>query len=481
MILKKRITARSKMSLLLLLMVVIPIINLLLILQYQNKNIYYSHIVNVSGRQRMLTQKITKLTLYYSSGYLTEKNNLIKNIELYSSSLEALQYGGEIMGVDIPSAPKELELLLKKNRSIWTPFEEKLNSLFLENLSSLVLKNKLIYIKDNNEKLLEISDAVTVKFEEIFNKRKRTFRSIMIINLGLNIFIFVIGLFVTKDIIARKKMNDSLNLLNSDLEKRVDKRTNELSNTLTQLAESAKMAALGGLTAGITHEVATPLGIGLTAASFIQLRTNELINLLKSGEMTKKNLNEYLSTVEESSSIIISNQTRASEIMNSFKEISVDQTAEEKRNFNLKEYIDVILLSLKPRLRKTRHVVEVTCDDIYLFSYPGAFSQILSNFIMNSLIHGFENIESGTISIVAFTDNSKLHLKYSDNGIGVNESDLKKIFDPFFTTKRGKGGSGIGTNIVYSLVTKALKGSISCNSKKGEGIFFDILIPLKDK
>nr|WP_286207972.1 HAMP domain-containing sensor histidine kinase [Clostridium caldaquaticum] len=195
--------------------------------------------------------------------------------------------------------------------------------------------------------------------------------------------------------------------------------------------------------------------------------------------MKKSDFEKYLNITNESADIILSNLQRASELITSFKQVSADQSNEEKRVFKIKEYINQILLSLKPKLKKTKINVKVNCDEnLEVYSYPGALSQIVTNFVMNSLFHAFEQGQEGEIEFNIKREESNIIFIYSDNGKGINKNILGKIFDPFFTTKRGKGGTGLGLNIVYNIVIHKLKGTIECESEEGKGTTFKIIFPL---
>jgi len=253
-----------------------------------------------------------------------------------------------------------------------------------------------------------------------------------------------------------------------------------LQLSLARQAEAEKMAVLGGYVAGIVHEVNTPLGITITAASHLESKIEEITLLFKSGKMSRQSLEKFLNIAQESTRIIRSNQERALDLMRSFKDIAVDQSSNEQRRFGVYDYIQEILLSLRPALKKTRHQIKVQCPkELMITSYPGALSQILTNFIMNSLIHGFEEIKVGEIKIKVGLQGENLQLIYADNGKGVSEEHLPKLFDPFFTTKRESGGSGMGTYIVQTLVTSTLGGTIECLSEPGAGLEFTINIPIK--
>lgn len=295
------------------------------------------------------------------------------------------------------------------------------------------------------------------------------------------------GMFATlfNDVTERKKREYEIRKFSEEMETRVKERTLKLKesleiiqNTQTQLVQTEKMAALGNLVAGVAHEINTPIGIGVTAASYLEQKTMHILEAYQQGNLNSDKLKNYLQTASKSSSMIFSNLTRAAELIHNFKQVAVDQTSEQKRVFLLKEYMDSILLSLHPQLKKTKHVIKINCpDDLAINSYPGVFSQIITNFIVNSLIHGFENKEKGQITLDINLKNHILIIKYTDDGCGIPQASLPKIFDPFFTTKRGQGGSGLGLHIVYNLVTSRLGGTIECQSIPGQGTSFTLELP----
>jgi len=293
-----------------------------------------------------------------------------------------------------------------------------------------------------------------------------------------------------------KKMLYQQELLESHqqrLEMEVSQRTNklqilnnELTETLekvhemqTQLIESEKMASLGTLVAGIAHEVNTPIGICLTAASYLSERNKYIQNIYQKGEMTQQVFNEFLVMADNSSDMILKNIYRATEIIQNFKNVAIDQSSEEKRCFNLKNYFDDIIKSLHPRLKPYQHQIEILADNsIQIHSYPGAFYQMFSNLILNSIIHGFEFIPKGHIIIKAVCKNNTLMIEYRDNGIGMPDDIMKHIFEPFVTTKRNKGGTGLGAHIIYNIITQQLSGTISCEKNIINGVLFKINIPI---
>jgi two-component system sensor histidine kinase ChiS len=253
----------------------------------------------------------------------------------------------------------------------------------------------------------------------------------------------------------------------------------QLQATQQQLVESEKMAALGNLVAGIAHEINTPIGIGVTGASRLETLAKELQQLYESGKMKRTDLEKYLKSTLQGNELILKNLTRAAELIQSFKQVAVDQSSEQQRTFALKEYLHEILISLHPEFKRTKHQVSIVCDDrIMLASYPGIFSQIFTNLIMNSLIHGFQERLEGHITITVIKQDEQLTMHYTDDGKGIRHDIINNIFEPFFTTNRQGGGSGLGLHIVYNLVTHKLSGSIHCHSIEGHGTTFTIQIPL---
>ncbi len=277
----------------------------------------------------------------------------------------------------------------------------------------------------------------------------------------------------------------NLQQFNQNLENLVQQRTCELSQTLedlksaqNKLVEAEKMAALGGLVAGVAHEINTPIGVGITAASLLAEKVTKFLDLYSKGQIKRSELEKFLDTALQSSNMILSNLTRAADLIHSFKEVAVDQSSELKRTFNVKNYLEEILTSLSAKLRRTKHKVEIKCDEnIVLDSYPGVFSQIVTNLVLNSLIHAYDGENGGILGFDLKLEGDRLIFEYADNGKGITPENLSKIFEPFFTTKRGQGGTGLGLHIIYNLVTQKLKGTISCESQVEKGTKFMIEFP----
>lgn len=276
------------------------------------------------------------------------------------------------------------------------------------------------------------------------------------------------------------RTSKDLELRTSEVEKSnsiLEKTIKDLKNTHLKLVESEKMASLGGLVAGVAHEINTPIGIGLTGISHLLDLVKTIKKEYKDEEMSLESFEEFLESSEEISTMILRNLTRTAELVKSFKQVSIDQTSEDKRKFNLYEYIEEILLSIKNITRKTNLEIILKCDkNIILNSYPGAYSQIITNLVLNSINHAYKEKEKGIILIEIIYTKEFLKLIYRDDGKGISKKNLEKIFDPFFTTNRGKGGTGLGLNIIYNIVNSKLKGSLVCNSEENKGTEFIMLI-----
>lgn len=283
--------------------------------------------------------------------------------------------------------------------------------------------------------------------------------------------------------------------LNFSLEEKVQQRTmalkeanNELIQTLEklhqfqrQMVQNEKMASLGDMVAGVAHEVNTPIGLGVTASTMMLDRLSDMRKAFEEKTLKASSLSKFINESEENLNIIYRNLNRAAELISSFKQVAVDQSSENNRVFSFAKLMDEILMSMRPKLKKVNHLINVNCaDNLVVESKAGPINQIMINLIMNSIIHGFEDVNKGQIDItIESVDDTKVSIEFKDNGKGIPEHLRKRIFDPFVTTKRGQGGSGLGMHLVYNLVTQALKGSISIISEEGKGVQFRILFPVK--
>lgn len=274
--------------------------------------------------------------------------------------------------------------------------------------------------------------------------------------------------------------------LNTELEEKVKERTKELSASLDdlrltqqQLVEQEKMASLGELVAGVAHEINTPIGVGITAVSYLDESLGRIRESFLSGTLTKTEFTAHLDSIHESADIVSGNLARAAELVKAFKSVAVDQSSSEPRLINMSDYINDILISLKPKLKRFNHQIEVdVAENVEIYCDPGIISQIVTNFVMNSLHHAFVVGEEGHIAIKSFLENDQFCFVYEDDGRGIDPNIVRRLFEPFVTTKRGQGGSGLGTHIIYNLVTQVLGGQIKCVSEPGKGARFNITAPM---
>lgn len=288
------------------------------------------------------------------------------------------------------------------------------------------------------------------------------------------------------DIRLQKEAESEIRSLNRELLAQVSTQNKALEyskemieDTRERLAESEKKAYLSELLPGISHEINTPMGVSVTTASYLKKTLETTLEKFKNNQLTRNEFLLFLEDAQLASTTVLSNLDRASNLIFSIKDIATDQISESKRLFNLRKYLDEILLSLHNTLKKTPHRINIDCPDaLSISSYPGIFSQIFTNFIMNSLSHGFKEGMHGEIDIKVQVTGLKLFIEYVDNGIGMDEETLSHIFEPFYTTRRSEGNSGLGMHIVYDLITEKLGGSIRAVSRSGQGVHFYLEIPL---
>lgn len=274
---------------------------------------------------------------------------------------------------------------------------------------------------------------------------------------------------------AIRKAKESLESQNAALNQALT----QLQEAQTELVRQEKLASLGQMVAGVAHEINTPLGICVTATSHLVQELKLTREELAAGEMTEDSLEAFFDVVDQSLRIMTTNTQRAASLVRSFKQVAVDQSSDNIRKFNLCKYVGEILLSLQPKLKGRPVKVEVDCPpELEVDSFPGAVSQIVTNMVVNSLVHGFERDQPGKITIRArMEEDDMIAFDYGDDGAGMDADTLAKMFDPFFTTKRGSGGSGLGAHILYNLVTGSLGGTLRVESSPGKGLQYYLRFP----
>ncbi|WP_284382794.1 PAS domain-containing sensor histidine kinase [Litoribrevibacter albus] len=297
----------------------------------------------------------------------------------------------------------------------------------------------------------------------------------------------ITGIIQTQEELSREKARaeeatTQLNSLNKSLADAITKKTMELESTQESLIQSEKLASLGSLVAGISHELNTPIGTALTVSTTLEERIAHLHEDFLSGSLSKRAMENYLQDLNESSSILIRSLSSAIELISSFKQLSVDQTSAQRRTFSLKKTLEEVAITHRHLLSDSPiQLIAMIYEDAQLDSYPGALVQVMNNLIHNAINHGFADDFKGNIIITTKLEAGHAIINISDNGYGIPAESQKKVFDPFFTTKLGQGGSGLGLHIVHSIVTGILGGSIVLNSRHGgvnTGTDFQITLPL---
>lgn len=273
-----------------------------------------------------------------------------------------------------------------------------------------------------------------------------------------------------------------------NLEEMVSQRTQELEESIvtlkktqTQLAKSERMASIGNMVQGVSHELNTPVGLALTAVTHIHGDGQALANDLANGKLTKDALSEFLDSTLTLTDSMSTSLEKAAQLIKSFKLVSVNEHQEHLQHFNMRDHLDNLLASMRRSIDR-RFTIENKIDtDVLIDSYPGVFYQIYTNLMNNSVLHGFEGRDSGLITIDASVQNDELVVTYSDDGVGMDEATQANLYEAFFTTKRARGGTGLGMNIVQALVTDKLHGDIELFSTIGEGTTYRLIIPLKQQ
>ncbi|WP_172449436.1 GAF domain-containing sensor histidine kinase [Bowmanella denitrificans] len=294
-------------------------------------------------------------------------------------------------------------------------------------------------------------------------------------------------------IIEKMQASEQLSQAKTALEKQVQQRNRELDKSNKQLRQALEqryevqqhlleienLASMGSMMSSLTHEVNTPIGVAVTAASHLQTQLQKSRLLFEQNQLTRSALKAFYDESAEAMLIIERNLQRSAELVSTFKQLSLDQHNQQPRTFNLSSYVCEILLSLKPKLKNYKLQFCLELDpDLEILSHPGALSQILINLIMNSAMHAFEPGQAGHISVAVQIQDNHLELRYQDDGKGMTSETLSHIFEPFFTSAKQRGGSGLGLHICKDLVEKILHGSIRCQSAPGQGCQFVVRFPL---
>lgn len=345
----------------------------------------------------------------------------------------------------------------------------------------------VVFPNRTTELLRLLSESIAANLSTIINQKKITRlydeaqnKSALLEDKEKRMRVYIEDLEATQN--EMRKLQDNLELTVQQRTRQLETALTELQDAQNQIVQSEKLVSLGQLVAGVAHEINTPIGIAVTAASTLESLTYEFNDKFLENKVRKSDLEEYVSYATESSRLILKNLERAAQLIQSFKKVAVNQVNDDLADFSLKSFLDEVLTSLSPQIKKSGVkldlIIEVE-EGIMMYSSMSAISQIVINFVMNSIIHGFEKgkIAEGKLTFQAHVEGPMVIFKYSDTGKGIPTEIIPKIFDPFFTTKRNQGGSGLGLNIVHNLVVQSLKGKIKAESIVGKGTTFTIVMP----
>ncbi|MDY0870839.1 PAS domain S-box protein [Dongia rigui] len=290
---------------------------------------------------------------------------------------------------------------------------------------------------------------------------------------------------IVEDITIRLEAREAQRKLNDELERLVAERTAELQAAIEGLMRAEKLASLGSLVAGVAHEISTPVGNASLATSTLVGAISDFEAEL-AGKLSRNSLDGFVRQVKLGVDIANRNIERVAGLIQSFKQVAVDQTSSQRRHFQMTEIVDEILTTMHPSLKRAGVATEVSVEPaLMLDSYPGPLGQVLTNLINNAILHGFPKGDPNALPAGArrigikaqAVDAQMIRLEVRDNGVGIPAAALGRIFDPFYTSKLGQGGSGLGLHIVHNIVTDVLAGSVSVESDVGTGTAFVITLP----
>ncbi len=289
-------------------------------------------------------------------------------------------------------------------------------------------------------------------------------------------------LAIVMDTSAQVQAQRALEALNAELEDRVAQRTQDLARAQDDLVRSDKLAALGSMVAGVAHELNTPIGTSLTAASTLVDRSAEIQRAMAANSVRRSTLESFLQDTQAVGELLLRSLGNAADLVQHFKQLSADQTSEQRRHFALAQVVDDVLSVTRPQLKHSGMRVEADIEpELWMDSYPGALGRLLTNLLINAQLHAFEGREVGAVTLQArrMAGQDRVQLVVADNGVGMRDEVKRRAFDPFFTTKLGQGGTGLGLNIVHNIATVILGGSLHLDTAPGQGSRFVFELPVQ--
>lgn len=360
--------------------------------------------------------------------------------------------------------------VLLESRIFSRRITKRLNLLMLE--SSRVAEGKPAFdvVLEGDDEITELAGAFSVMARTLSDRvweRDEALRSLDGMNTQLE-------MKVEARTVELTAANQELLALNDELISAIDK----LRMTQRQLIESERMAALGGMVSGIAHEINTPLGNAITGVTFLEKERTALETKFLEGRLHRQELEDYIKEVRDLTETITGSLSKVDGLIRSFKSASAEQSTDAKRVFDMKDYMAALITSLDYLLKPTGHQLKLICPEgLTVDSYPAAFSQIISNLLLNSIRHGYPSGRPGVLKLEIRGAENEIILVYSDDGQGMEQSLAERVFEPFTTTRRGQGNMGLGLHLVYNIVKNELGGEIQCDSDIGQGTRFEIVLP----
>jgi len=364
------------------------------------------------------------------------------------------------IATQLASAKKDL---LHQQSSVLNKEQENLSMAEKISTNKDILQQQILQISQQSVQLSAKNEELEERKARIDKQKFYLILMSIFISLLVLISVLVVFLFI-KNKRTTRKLSNSLENLQSMQE---------------QLVQSEKMASLGKLTAGVAHEINTPLGIAVTSTSSALDSTQKVKEKFESGNLTRTTMATYFSDIEQSSHLTTNALERVIELLNNFKQVAADQVVGEEREIDLVNYIEEIMSTLSAEMKRYRVNYHYSGESEFIITtIPGALAQVLTNLVTNALKHAFEDKTSGNLTIELLKSaDGKAVLTIKDDGCGMNQHVLDNIFEPFFTTKRNSGGTGLGMNIVYNIISQKLQGTIKIESAPEQGAIFNITLP----